>query len=71
MIKLNEDQVNACIGYFSSERNQILKNGDKGYFIEGDQITVITCCDNCGDYSRICLSKIDAKEMLTFLLCKN
>tara|TARA_R100000908_G_C3749910_1_gene144584 strand:- start:168 stop:383 length:216 start_codon:yes stop_codon:yes gene_type:complete len=71
MTKLSEEEYYACIGFFDSRPNQVLKNGDKGYYIEGNSINLVTCCRNCGDYTNITITRTEADEILNFLLFKN
>ncbi len=68
MVKLNKKEYSECTGSFQSEPNQVLRNGDKGYYIEDDILTLVICCNKCGDYTKINLPK---EDVLNLLLYKN
>ena len=53
MKKLTEKQMDKLWGYCgeTDEQYGILHNGETGYCKETK--TVITCCGNCGDYTRV------------------
>ena len=47
-------------GYSNGDPEQVLRNGDQGYFLTNNQIVIVTCCRNCGDYSS---AKFDIDEL--------
>ena len=57
MKTLTKEQAGKLWGYASGEKHDILHNGEIGYCPETNE--VITCCGNCGDYSRVNLDKLD------------
>jgi hypothetical protein len=66
MIQLTQEQVDSLEGYFEALPNQILKHGDTGYYQDGDGLTIIQCCTNCGEYTRV---NVPTSELLSF--CAN
>ena len=63
MIQLTQDQVDSLEGFFEALPNQILKHGDTGYYQDSDGLTIIQCCTNCGEYTRVTLP---TSELLIF-----
>ena len=56
MKQLTKEQADKLWGYAKSdEQRAILRNGQNGYCEEIK--TIISCCSNCGDYSRAIIPK--------------
>ncbi len=69
MIKLTKEEADKCWGYFEAAEGQLLKHGDTGYYTDHKGLTLITCCNGCGEYSRqsidmevlLCLTGLEPK----------
>ena len=64
MIQLTQEQVDSLEGFFEALPNQILKHGDTGYYQDSDGLTIIQCCANCGEYTRVNVSYFGTIEFL-------
>ena len=54
MKKLEKKDLKSLVGY-CTYTTEVIKNGEKGYYFDekSKKITIVTCCANCGDYSRV------------------
>ena len=55
MKKLTSTELSNLWGYSGIGSIGVLSNGQNGYFYNKDtnETTIVMCCSNCGDYSRV------------------
>lgn len=63
MIQLTKEEMDSLFGFFEAEPNQVLKNGDVGYYQDADGLTIVQCCISCGEYVRV---TIEPLKLLSF-----
>jgi len=60
MRKITHEEVEACTGFYDAEINQVLKNGDSGYYVDpSGTIYIVQCCHECGEYNHTYLQTTD------------
>ena len=62
--KLTEKQLSNCISFDGFDNSSELHSGDTGLTVNKGGVIITTSCYNCGDYSKVYLSKQKLKILL-------
>jgi hypothetical protein len=64
--ELTKDQLDELYGHYSGD--EVLANAQSGYYVhpKTNEVTIVSCCGNCGDYSRVTVPGTPKERMFHF-----